>query len=280
MVLGGFFPAVGTLYFWMRGYTSEGRASWLGLFGNPNDVAYALVLLVPLALGLMSLGGTRARIVGAIAIVVYVAAVYTTFSRGGLLGLVAVLVVAGARVRSVFVRFLGWALLGLVLAVASLFWTRPDGFGDLRSDATLHQRVITVKAGLSMLADHPVLGVGLGCSVVGFQSYVEFGELTRGSLVVHNTFVQALAETGLLGGIPYLLLVFLSTWGAHRLASRGRGEASVLAAALCAALVGFVVCGLSGGYVTSWFPFILFGLVSALRRIAGGAAARPEAVDA
>jgi O-antigen ligase len=282
MVLGGFFPALGTLLNWQHGVTEEGRAGWLGIFGNPNDLAYSLVLLVPLAWGVARLSGIRGKVVAAVAVLTYALAIYTTFSRGGLLGFAAVALVLALRARSHLVRASILILVPLALLASSYFWTRAEGsFESLGSDATVNQRVITVKAGLAMLADHPLLGVGLGCSIVGFDSYVPYGALTSKSLIVHNTAVQALAEVGLLGGIPFLLLIYTSLTAAHGLARAREGddERAVFAAALEASLIGFVVCGLSSGQVMSWFPYILFGLVAAARRLPDPTAA-PAATEA
>ena len=49
MVVGGLFPALGTLNGYIHGDLLEGRAHWMGVFGNPNELAYILVMLVPLA---------------------------------------------------------------------------------------------------------------------------------------------------------------------------------------------------------------------------------------
>jgi hypothetical protein len=42
------------------------------------------------------------------------------------------------------------------------------------------------------------------------------------------------------------------------------GDARKWAIAFEASLFGFLVCGLFGGYVVSWFPYIIVGLISAL----------------
>jgi hypothetical protein len=47
LVIGGLFPAVGTLKNYLQGNLYEDRASWVGIFANPNEVAYSLVILVP-----------------------------------------------------------------------------------------------------------------------------------------------------------------------------------------------------------------------------------------
>jgi O-antigen ligase len=274
MVLAGLFPAVGTLVAFATGATHEGRAGWLGAFANPNDLAYSLVILLPLAYVVGTLSGWGGRVIAGLILATYSAAIYTTFSRGGLMGFFAVLLVVVLRLRSGWVRTAALTLMIAVALVVGLFWQRHEGFAELTSDATVNQRLITLKAGLEMFADRPVLGVGPGCSVIAFETYAPYSYLTYKSLIVHNTVVQALAEVGMLGAIPYLLLMTAGIWGAHRLArrrpgaSRSEEELALIAGALQASLVGCLICGLSGGYVLSWFPFILVGLVSATRRVA------------
>jgi hypothetical protein len=41
-------------------------------------------------------------------------------------------------------------------------------------------------------------------------------------------------------------------------------------AAFEGALVGYLVCGISGGYMVSWFPYIIIGLISAAILISKG----------
>src|SRR5262249_19016313 len=52
MVLLGLFPALGSLWYWQNDMRVEGRAAWFGSFANPNEMAYSLVILIPLAVEL------------------------------------------------------------------------------------------------------------------------------------------------------------------------------------------------------------------------------------
>jgi hypothetical protein len=47
------------------------------------------------------------------------------------------------------------------------------------------------------------------------------------------------------------------------LQSNRQPSIAVLAEGLAASLCGYIVCGLFGPYLMSWFPFILMGLISA-----------------
>jgi putative inorganic carbon (hco3(-)) transporter len=265
MVIGGLFPAAGTLRNYLEGNPYEGRASWVGIFANPNEVAYSLVILVPLLAYLATPRSWAVRLILLVVLILYVAAIYVTFSRGGLVGLAAVIALCAWRKRNLW--FQGLALLLLVggLAFASRFWTRGEDFSQLNSDVSFQQRLATSQAGFDMFMDHPMLGVGFGCSVIAWPLYAPAGLYTRGALVTHNTFVQVLSETGLLGFLPFVLLIGFSLYHARKLALQPATADS--GAAVEVALWGLVVCGMSGGYVLTWFPYLLLGLAAAARRI-------------
>jgi hypothetical protein len=180
------------------------------------------------------------------------------------------------------------------LIVMTFFWSREEGFTNL-ADFTLHQRLTTIRTGWEMFLDRPLLGVGLGGSGAAFPLYAPPGLDFSNSLVVHNTFIQTLSELGLFGCLFMVLFVATGLMDARRVVRaacveelatahsfEGTRNEEVSAAGLrvrprqvrgpsTAALVdgianslcGYIVCGLFGPYLLSWFPFILIGLVSA-----------------
>ena len=269
MIIGGLFPATGVLRNYFQGNLVEGRAAWVGIFGNPNDLAYSLVILLPLAAFLATGLRPLPRLALAGISMAYVAAIFVTFSRGGAVGLVAVTGLYAWRKKSVWLQGLMVLLLAAGLILAGRFWTRSEDFSHLNGDVSFRQRWATSQAGLAMFADHPLLGVGLGCSVIAWPLYAPQDLYTRTALVTHNTFIQPLAETGIAGFVPFILFVGFGLYYARKLAleSSDNGLAN-LGAGLEISLWGFVICGLSGPYALSWFPYILVGLVSAARRIA------------
>jgi len=121
-----------------------------------------------------------------------------------------------------------------------------------------------------MYSDSPLLGVGINCSAVAWPLYAPKQLSNHRWLITHNTFLQALSETGTVG---FLLLVsffgavICRAWRASRSHISGREGVSELMVALGIAFWGFVVCGLSGGYVMSWSPYLLAGLIGAADRI-------------
>jgi len=181
------------------------------------------------------------------------------------MGLFAVLLLFGLRQRGASTRILVAAALLAGVLFATFFWTRSAGFNDLGNDFTVHQRMETIRTGLKMFADHPLLGVGIGCSIVAWPLYAPIDVDFKGALVTHNTIVESLGETGLAGFILLALLIAAAFLHARRLSSRSSrfNRYSGYGVALEGSLAGYVVCGFSGGYVTSWFPYIIIGLVSA-----------------
>jgi len=295
MVLAGLFPCLGTLHSYATGNFQTGeRAHWVGVFANSNDLAYSIVLLVPLALALLDGLGRRQRPLLWGVIAIYSATIYLTFSRGSVIGLLAVLLLIGVRHRSGSVRLGTFGVIAMSLIFITFYWSREQGFTNL-ADFTLQQRLIQVRAGLQMFFDRPLLGVGLGGSVAAFQHYAPPDMTSTSSFVVHNTFVLALSELGLFGCLFFVLFIATGLIDARRimhtasaekylatspvrnmwktedpapclrgnLQSNRQPSIAVLAEGLAASLCGYIVCGLFGPYLMSWFPFILMGLISA-----------------
>src|SRR4030095_10974156 len=71
IVIGGLFPTLGALKGYAAGEVLEGRAVWIGIFSNPNELAYALVILIPIAAALMTRASLVSRLVLAGMIVMY-----------------------------------------------------------------------------------------------------------------------------------------------------------------------------------------------------------------
>jgi O-antigen ligase len=270
LMLGGLFPALGTIYNYATGNFCncfEGhRASWIGAYANPNDLAYALVILIPLAFQMSRMAHWTWKPVFWGIMGIYFVAIFATHSRGGVVGAGAVLLLMGLRDRGLASKVIIGSILSGVLIYSLFFWSRSEGFQDISKDFTAHQRIETIKAGIRMFIDYPLLGVGLGCSIVAWPFYAPPDIDFRTSLVIHNTAIQALSEVGLVGFLAFGLFIGAGWVHVRRVTKSAAigGDARKWSVALEASLVGFLVCGLFGGYVVSWFPYIIVGLISAL----------------
>jgi O-antigen ligase len=272
MIIGGLFPAIGTLNGYLHGDLVEGRAHWIGIFGNSNELAYILVMLVPLAAVLSGQSRFSLRILLWAAIALYVAATYLTLSRGALMGLVGVMILLAIRQRGLILKIAMGALLIGGLAFTAANWTRSDGATN--QGYTFQQRIATIRAGVAMFSAHPLLGVGINCAIVAFPLYAPDDFKAKGALVIHNTIVQALSETGVLGFIPFAFLILCGLYHARQVQRSGRltPDGQRMAVGLEVSLWGAMICGLSGGFLLSWFPYLVVGLIASTRQIAGAVA--------
>jgi len=268
MVVGGVFPAIGTLRNYALGDVVEGRTAWVGIFANPNEVAYSLVILLPLAAYLISERRGIMRIALVAISLIYIPAIFVTFSRGGMIGLGAVAIIYAWRKRIVWLQILMVVMVVGGMLAASRFWSRGEGFSKLSDDVSFQERVATSQAGFEMFIDHPLLGVGLACSSIAWPLYAPAGLLTRGAIITHNTLIQSLSETGILGFVPFVLLIGAGLFHMRTLGRSTEKHIAGIGTAIEVAIWGLVVCGMSGGYVVTWFPYLLLGLAASARRIA------------
>ena len=124
-------------------------------------------------------------------------------------------VLARTRKRLEGATLIGVALVGFA-SLALIAWLGAgkaiERFSTTRiGDVTLSRRASMFRGAEHIFFDHPLKGAGLGAVVDVFPGY------DRGydGLVVdhvHNDYIEALAETGLLGGlcgIVFLWLLFL-----------------------------------------------------------------------
>jgi O-antigen ligase len=272
----------------------------LGPSADPNYEALSLVMTVPLAIWLM-----RYEIrdlwkwVGRICTPILVFAVFVSQSRGGLLALLvmAALMWANSQRKARLVA-------GFVVAVTVMFAMAPSqvlqriseiqfqGVAETGPEVSTRARVELARAGIAMMVDHPLFGVGLG----QFQS-VEFHynpmlmSFEANPHVAHNTYVQLGAE----GGIPTLFLylailgVTLSTCRSARKMPGVSEDVAALALALQVGLIGIMVAEffLTAQYIKEIWVFIslapnLYAISSqAAEAISEGASSRKTAsVDA
>jgi putative inorganic carbon (hco3(-)) transporter len=277
MVVGGMIPAVGIIDHYFHNILRDGRAAWIGVWANPNEAAYGLVILIPIAATLAMKSRWPLQIgLGAI-IATYMLAIFLTYSRGALLGLIAVIGLAGWKQKSPAVR--AAMVLGLAgaLLFGSMYWQRRQNFNDIANDSTVTERIGTFVAGWRMFQGNPLLGIGPGDSGFAYAIYApEYARCGCGTqLVVHNSFIQILGETGLLGFLPFMTLLGFSLFHAWKLQ---HGPLGLYAAALELAFWGFLVCSLSGGFSYTWWPYILMALIVTTRHMS--ASTIPELTNA
>jgi putative inorganic carbon (hco3(-)) transporter len=193
-------------------------------------------------------------------------AVFLTASRGGLIGLAVTLVLMTLRSKH---RALGILLLPAFLVAyqwqaGELMKERAETIQEYATETSAATRIEAWHAALGMIAAHPVTGVGLASFGVAFPDFSD-----KKPREAHNTFFQIAAESGLVAGLMYLLLVLGSVIALWRNGNRLKKDSAgapyerlyyVNEAVLCA-MCGFVSCALFLSLQMSEIFFCLCALV-------------------
>jgi O-antigen ligase len=205
----------------------QSRISYIwGPYINRNHFAGYLEMAIPLALGLVmytlsraghdqgktllrrisALAGHRklpAFALAVLAVVIMSGALFSTLSRGGILGfaasMAAFIIMMRSR-RSLRSKTGVLLLLGLIVAIVGLFaaWDRiEERFMDLADENRIMRTQVWSDL-TGMVRDYPVLGTGLGTFDRAFPRYQ-----TRYSTTMfehaENDYLEVLTDTGLVG---------------------------------------------------------------------------------
>ena len=241
-------------------------------------LAAALVATVALALGLISgsRGSARAALIAAA--LVSAAGVAATQSRGGLIAAAAAIGVGVFLYRGEIGRVLpivviGICAVGLYFAVAPSAFERITDFDDA-GDGRSELWTVAWRA----FGDHPVNGIGLNQFRVESSEYVlEPGSLkfvhliSERPVVVHNTYLQFLVETGIVGLFLYLLVIWrcLRRFSivTRRLAQAGVRRDVDLMRSLFVAIVAMMTAGVFLSTGIDYKIWLLLGLAAALGEV-------------
>ncbi len=182
----------------------------------------------------------RWRIAGALAVVPF-AAMVLTFTRNAYVGGLA------AAVSYVLVRkprgllFLAPALVALFFVVPGSVRARFASIGDLR-DGSNWDRVLMVRAGVRMVADSPVFGIGPDQVRPLYPFYRDPDARDWRVPHLHNNIVQIAASNGLFACASYLALMGIFFFHTGRALRRERrpDRAALLAGAWLAGVALFI----------------------------------------
>ena len=255
---------------------------------DPNDSAFLEVslLLFPLA-GVVGSYGWLIKLAGITAIGLGGVLTLLTGSRGGLLGLgVFLLLLVMLRVGKVG-KGVKVALCLMLLILGSLNLDKIDvdryeTIGNLENDYNFEEfgRVDIWRRGLQLFAGRPITGVGVngfGAAIGNMRA--EEDQIPKWQ-APHNAYLQVLAETGLLGFVPFVLLIAVTGQHFNRL-RRHEAAGSELEALPGLLFIGFIAMLVSASFLSQAYSvlFILyFATSAALRTIAAEPAALPAAV--
>lgn len=257
----------------------------VGQGGGANYLAMIFVMFLPILIMKFQNGSRRERTLSIMLLPLMTLCVVFTGSRSGFIGVGAVMLHQLFRSNR---KVLGFVSIVVMAVVGYLFtpdshWDRfQQGVGteDKRRDFAAQSRLLLWKAGMQMWRDYPILGVGpdnftsLSPQYAGFYAGREAERYTPGvkkaGMVAHNTWVQTLAEGGIISAFPFLMMFFLvfyylrksrrivpKHWPEYR-------EFYLNSVIIEGMFIAFVVCAFFGSYIKIDFLWWHMGVVSAL----------------
>jgi putative inorganic carbon (HCO3(-)) transporter len=248
-------------------------AGYTGLSGNPNDLALTLNLIIPIAgVLLVTSRSLGARLAAGATLLLAVPAVILTFSRAGFLTLGAIVLLS--LVYLARRRAAGIALVVVVLGCAAIpflpagYMDRLNTITDMDADKTgsAQGRWKDFQVAVQVVAEHPVLGVGLGQDILALNE--ARGKATWRS--VHNAYLEYAVDLGLPGLLLFLALLVASFRSTQAVArhTAGRPELSDLgtfAVGIQIALVAFAVAAFFHPIAYQFYFFCVAGLAVAVK---------------
>ena len=250
----------------VEGYRVNGIGG--GLFGNPNDMALHLVIIIPIAIALCFAARRSLRkIFYGMAAFLMLAAVLLTYSRGGFIGLLVASAFMAWKIG--YRQRLSIAVVGLILLVlflmlapnyalrlASIFAPSLDPVGS----AGVRREILF--RSLSTAIRHPLFGIGMG----------NFHNVSIREMVSHNAYTQVAAEMGMAALVTYTMFIVtplknLGQVARETFAERDRSNYYYLAVGLQASLLGYMVSSFFASVAYVWYVYYLVGYAVCLRRL-------------
>lgn len=246
-----------------------------GMAKNPNDLALVLTLLLPLAVALVQqTRHSAARLLFSGIVLLYVAGVIVTFSRGGFVTLLAILAV---YLWSLLRRG-RWkpVLLCLGLAVATMAFF-PEGYSRrlstivaIEEDPTgsAQTRWTDTVAALKHVNQHPIVGAGIGMDILALD--VLRGETGKH---VHNVYLQYAVDLGLPGLALFLWLYVSCLRAVGRVARAPEAAPEIpgmraMAEGIRVSLLAFGIAALFHPVAYQFYFYLIAGLAVAIGSLA------------
>jgi probable O-glycosylation ligase (exosortase A-associated) len=194
-----------------------------GLMSDNNDLALACAMTVPLC-WYMRLAVTRRLLRAFLLACVFglSTTVVMTHSRGGALSLATVLIAMALRSKRKLFTFvlLVASCAPAVYLVKDSYFDRMATLQDVNAEASARSRIDLALAAYDCWREHPLFGVGYGMRNAARILSQRLGN--NEELVVHNTYLQMLVDSGIIALALYVILHFGTIAWLGRSAARMR----------------------------------------------------------
>ncbi|WP_139903804.1 O-antigen ligase family protein [Clostridium thermarum] len=218
---------------------------------NPNTLAaYLILFLFPVIILAAKVKDLKYKFLYAAMALIFAVNIFFTGSRSVFLG--------GVAALAVLVFLVSWKYIWVLgsLSLMSLLFKPLNSRIFSIFDASLNSsRVKLWAAGLKMIQNNPIFGVGNGNYVTNYNDYVDRYPHLRyqdyRDFPSHNSYIKVWSELGILGILAFISLVVLSVKKVYDCIKDCRDNW------LKAFYTGFL-CSLCGFYVMNFFDNLLF----------------------
>jgi putative inorganic carbon (hco3(-)) transporter len=249
-----------------EGVYSSVKGVWqvkgVGIFDNPNDIAYSLVLVIPFYLSVFMSSTGLSRLGSLVLLIISLYAIYLTQSRGGYLAAASCFffwTIFNTKSRNVRLAVIVVAF----LVLAGTFLVKSGSYHEEESSLG---RVEAWSAGATMLKEHPLIGVGK-------EQFIE--HFPKDS---HNSFVRAGAELGLLGLYAFIGILLYSIKSLMKYGVNASGT-NMYRLCLLIYLGSYIVASILSTRTYDIVFIIVIALTSAMERLAVADAPVEESVS-
>lgn len=260
----------------------EGRVYATNTYDR-NDLAFVMVTFLPIVYYMMKSKTGVVKIILSAVMVLMLVSVLVSASRGGFVGLV----VVGVAIFLKHGKSLKQAVLPLIVTVvvfnlfaSAAYWERMSTIMNLQQDYNMTAvvgRIEVWKHGLSMMASHPLFGVGMSAFDVA-EGHMHSGAGKWSA--AHNSFIQIGGELGIIALVLFVKLLTSSIKSLRecRLSDKSGVLPSWLLDGTEVAFYGYITTGFFLSQAYSAVLFLLIGLAILARKVLDSHSQDQEAV--
>ena len=237
----------------------------LGRFDNPNEVALIMNVAMPfLLLSLIERTNMLHSTIAGCSLIATSYLTIKTMSRAGFLGYISMLIfivlLGKNKKRKIVLTVI--LVAGMLPLLSSSYLTRIGTISVSDRDQSAEGRITAWREGIAAIKWRPVLGLGKG----NWKDYHQ--------LQPHNSLILVTAETGLVGGFLWVMLIVLAFKKLIKTEKIELDETDDhkylkrVGTALKIVLIGFLVTAFFGNQCYNPLLFVFMGLPHAMERIA------------
>ena len=272
----GYWSVKGGLFFIISGGQYRFWGPEQSMIYDNNSLALALVMVLPI-MNYLRLQSAHKYIRFGLAagMLTTVISIVISYSRGGLLGLMAALGFLWLKSRAKLVTLMVLVpLLGAGIIFAPPQWhERMSSLENITEDPSFISRWEAWQVNFKYAVDHPFFGAGFN-GTHSYQIFQRYLPTFTARRVAHSIYFQVLGDHGFVGLGIYLMIVLVAWRNANWIIRNTRKRPDLawahdLAAMLKVSLVAFLVAGaaLSMSYYDTYFALV--AMIAITRRQVG-----------